>query len=118
MLLNASMGEGFGLTVLEAQACGVPAIVTDFTAMSEVCGAGWKVGYERHWTDQASWQARPRVEEIVESLEECYALDAAVARASSRPSAREHALALRRRPGADRALAAGARGGRARGCPA
>ena len=59
VLLNASMGEGFGLTVLEAQACGVPAIVTDFTAMSEVCGAGWKVGYERHWTDQASWQARP-----------------------------------------------------------
>ena len=72
VLLNASMGEGFGLTVLEAQACGVPAIVTDFTAMSEVCGAGWKVGYERHWTDQASWQARPRVEEIVESLEACY----------------------------------------------
>ena len=60
VLLNASMGEGFGLTVLEAQACGVPAIVTDFTAMREVCGAGWKVGYERYWTDQASWQARPR----------------------------------------------------------
>ena len=75
VLLNASMGEGFGLTVLEAQACGVPAIVTDFTAMREVCGAGWKVGYERHWTDQASWQARPHVEELVESLEACYRLD-------------------------------------------
>ena len=43
VLLNPAMGEGFGLPVLEAQACGVPAIVTDFTAMSEVCGAGWKV---------------------------------------------------------------------------
>ena len=92
VLMNASMGEGFGLTVLEAQACGVPAIVTDFTAMSEVCGAGWKVGYHRYWTDQASWQARPRVEELVESLEACYALDAASRRELS-GKAREHALA-------------------------
>ena len=108
VLMNASMGEGFGLTVLEAQACGVPAIVTDFTAMSEVCGAGWKVGYERHWTDQASWQARPHVEEIVESLEECYALDRAVAARALRPRPRARAR-LRRRPGAGGALAAGAR---------
>ena len=100
VLMNASMGEGFGLTVLEAQACGVPAIVTDFTAMSEVCGAGWKVGYERHWTDQASWQARPHVEEIVESLEECYALDEQSRRELS-ARAREHALAY----DADRVLA-------------
>ena len=101
MLLNASMGEGFGLTVLEAQACGVPAIVTDFTAMSEVCGAGWKVGYERHWTDQGSWQARPHVEELVESLEECYGLDEAARRELS-AQAREHALAVRRGQGARR----------------
>jgi glycosyltransferase involved in cell wall biosynthesis len=92
VLVNASMGEGFGLPVLEANACGVPAIVTDFTAMSEVCGAGWKVGYERFWSDQSSWQARPHVEEIVESLEECYALDDA-ARAELSARAREHALA-------------------------
>ena len=112
VLLNASMGEGFGLTVLEAQACGVPAIVTDFTAMSEVCGAGWKVGYERYWTDQASWQARPHVEEIVESLEACYALDAA-ARARALGAGPRARARLRRRPRADRALAAGARAGRA-----
>jgi glycosyltransferase involved in cell wall biosynthesis len=92
VLLNASMGEGFGLTVLEAQACGVPAIVTDFTAMTEVCGAGWKVGYDRHWTDQGSWQARPRLEEVVESLEECYRLDER-ARRELHARAREHALA-------------------------
>jgi mannosyltransferase len=91
VLLNASMGEGFGLTVLEAQSCGVPAIVTDFTAMREVCGAGWKVGYHRHWTDQDSWQARPLVEELVESLEACYALDEA-SRKELSAQAREHAL--------------------------
>ncbi len=91
VLLNASMGEGFGLTVLEAQACGVPAIVTDFTAMREVCGAGWKVGFERYWTDQSSWQARPHVEELVESLEACYAQPAAE-RARLSAQARAHAL--------------------------
>ena len=74
VLLNPAMGEGFGLPVLEAQACGVPAIVTDFTAMSEVCGAGWKVGYDRVWTPMRAWQAWPDVEEVVESLEQCYAL--------------------------------------------
>jgi glycosyltransferase involved in cell wall biosynthesis len=92
VLMNASMGEGFGLTVLEAQACGIPAIVTDFTAMREVCGAGWKVGYERYWTDQSSWQARPHLEEMVESLEAAYAQPAAERAALSR-RAREHALA-------------------------
>ena len=107
VLLNASMGEGFGLTVLEAQACGVPAIVTDFTAMREVCGAGWKVGYERYWTDQSSWQARPHIEEIVESLEACYALDARArgALVGAGPRAR---APVRRRPRARGALAAGA----------
>ena len=92
VLLNPSMGEGFGLPVLEAQACGVPAIVTDFTAMSEVCGAGWKVGYDRVWTPMRAWQAWPNVDEIVESLEACYAL-ADADRRELAARAREHALA-------------------------
>jgi glycosyltransferase involved in cell wall biosynthesis len=91
VLLNPAMGEGFGLPVLEAQACGVPAIVTDFTAMSEVCAAGWKVGYDRVRTPMRSWQAWPELDEIVESLEACYALDAA-GRAALSTRAREHAL--------------------------
>ncbi len=77
VLMNPAMGEGFGLPVLEAQACGVPAIVTDFTAMSEVCGAGWKVGYDRVRTPARSWQAWPKVDELVAALEACYALPAA-----------------------------------------
>jgi glycosyltransferase involved in cell wall biosynthesis len=91
VLLNPAMGEGFGLPVLEAQACGVPAIVTDFTAMSEVCGAGWKVGYDRVRTPLRSWQAWPKVDEIVGALEACYALPEADRRALGR-AAREHAL--------------------------
>lgn len=43
VLLSVSMGEGFGVPILEAQACGVPVIVGDWTAMSELCFSGWKV---------------------------------------------------------------------------
>ncbi len=88
VLLNPAMGEGFGLPVLEAQACGTPVIVTDFTAMSEVCGAGWKVGYDRVRTPMRSWQAWPKLDELVGALEECYAAD----RVALGEQAREHAL--------------------------
>ena len=36
VLLNATAGEGFGIPIMEAQACGIPTIVTDFSAMKEV----------------------------------------------------------------------------------
>lgn len=91
VLLNPSAGEGFGIPVLEAAACGTPAIVTDFSAMREVCGAGWRVEYERIWTAQLSWQARPSVEDIVGALEQCYGQPRAAVEAMSR-QAREHAL--------------------------
>lgn len=77
VLLNPSTGEGFGLPILEAQSCGVPAIVTDFSAMKEVCGAGWKVDYRPIWTPQMSWMADPVIEDIVESLESAYQQSAA-----------------------------------------
>jgi glycosyltransferase involved in cell wall biosynthesis len=75
VLLNPAMGEGFGIPVLEAQACGVPAIVTDFSAMSEVCGAGWHVAHDPYWTGLNSWQAVPRIDDIVDALEECRGLE-------------------------------------------
>lgn len=77
VLLNPSMGEGFGIPVLEAQACGVPAIVTDFSAMSEVCGAGWKVQSQESWTGQESLMRIPIIADIVDALEESYQLSAA-----------------------------------------
>jgi glycosyltransferase involved in cell wall biosynthesis len=74
VLVNPAKGEGFGIPVLEAQACGVPVIVTDFTAMKEIAGAGWHVKYTPWWTGLDSWQANPDVDDIVEALEECYSL--------------------------------------------
>lgn len=74
VLLNPAMGEGFGITPLEAQACGVPVIATDFTAMREVVEAGWHVKHQPYWTGLGSWQAIPDVDEIAAALEECYSL--------------------------------------------
>lgn len=43
LLLAPSKGEGFCVPMIEAQACGTPVLVSDFTAQSELVGAGWTV---------------------------------------------------------------------------
>lgn len=90
VLLSASGGEGFGLSVLEANACGIPAIATDFSAQPEVCGAGWLVEYERVWTAQRSWQASPSVPDMIEALESSFRLSKAGRQEAAR-KARAHA---------------------------
>lgn len=72
VLLNPSVGEGFGIPIVEAQACGTPVIVTDHTAMNELCGAGWMVEGDRVFTDQRAWQRIPRVSAIEDALEDAY----------------------------------------------
>lgn len=74
VLLNPSKGEGFGIPMIEAQACGCPVIASDFSAMKEVVGAGWKVECDPFWTHQNSWQVTPRPDDILEALEACYIL--------------------------------------------
>ena len=40
VLLSPSMGEGFGVPIIEAQACGTPVITGDWTSMSEITRTG------------------------------------------------------------------------------
>lgn len=73
VLLATSMGEGFGIPTIEAQACGVPVIVSDFAASKELCGDGWLIGGQPYWdAPQKSWFHVPSVPEIVDALEQSY----------------------------------------------
>ena len=47
VLLSPSMGEGFGVPILEAQACGTPVITGDWTSMSEITRTGYAIPKER-----------------------------------------------------------------------
>jgi len=73
VLLSASMGEGFGLAVIEAQACGTRVIVSDFTAQPELVGSGWAVEVQPFWDNhQKSWFCTPQVGSLVDALKESY----------------------------------------------
>lgn len=76
VLLSVSLSEGFGIPLIEAQACGTPVICGDWTAMSENCYAGWMVDRQ----DSEPWYVSPlecewrlpHVGAILEKLEEAY----------------------------------------------
>jgi glycosyltransferase involved in cell wall biosynthesis len=75
VLASVSMGEGFGLPILEAQACGTPVIVGDWTSMPELCFSGWKVSKketEPFYTPLGSFQFLPRAAAIAEAMEAAY----------------------------------------------
>ena len=75
VLLNCSRGEGFGIPIVEAQACGTPVIVGDWTAMSELCFDGWRVQKneaDRTWNGQGAFMFTPRVTAIEDRLLKAY----------------------------------------------
>jgi glycosyltransferase involved in cell wall biosynthesis len=72
--LLTSMGEGFGIPVAEAAACGTLSIVSDFSAQPELLTVhGKKVPVQRVWDEfQQSFFAIPNVPAIVTALQEVY----------------------------------------------
>lgn len=70
---GCSYAEGFGLPLIEAQACGIPVVTTDASAMSELAGPGWKVGGEPYWNEgHEAWWVKPNVGEIAAAYLEAY----------------------------------------------
>jgi glycosyltransferase involved in cell wall biosynthesis len=73
VLLATSAGEGFGVPVIEAQACGTPVIVSNWTAQPELVGDGWIIDGQPLWDPfQDSWFFTPHVSQIVRALEQAY----------------------------------------------
>ena len=90
VFLLPSMGEGFGIPIVEAQACGTPVIVGDWTSMSELCFSGHKIDKKDafpFYTNYNAYQFMPKVEAIERKLHVEYL------HPSSREKARRGALA-------------------------
>lgn len=93
VFLLPSKGEGFGIPFVEAQACGVPVIMTDCTGNAELFGGGWLLkDLERTWTGQASWQFDCNPDEIVICLEKAYKAKKDGRIAAQQKKARDKAL--------------------------
>lgn len=96
VFLNPAMGEGFGVPIIEAQACGVPAIVSDHSAMSEIGREGWLIGGDPWWDAlQTSFLISPSIGAIEGALESAYEL-------RDNQDLRDAALTLAREYDADR----------------
>jgi glycosyltransferase involved in cell wall biosynthesis len=51
VLSFATMGEGFGIPAVEAQACGTPVICSNFSAQPELTKSGWLVDGQLWWDE-------------------------------------------------------------------
>lgn len=75
-LLFPSLNEGFGVPIIEAQACGVPVIANDFTAMRDLVIDG-KTGFKikplyKRFTPLKSFVGVPDTDDIYRKMKEVY----------------------------------------------
>lgn len=88
MLLAPSISEGFCIPLIEAQACGIPVITTDFTAMTEmvidrVTGYLVKVMSKR-FSPQGSYMGVPDTQDIFNGMMAVRRMDAGKTRDAAR----------------------------------
>lgn len=70
VLLAPSYGEGFGIPIVEAQACGTRVVTGSWTSMADVAGpSSWAVAGQPWWDEtQKAFYYIPFVSSIVEAL--------------------------------------------------
>jgi glycosyltransferase involved in cell wall biosynthesis len=89
VLMNVSAGEGFGIPIIEAQACGTPVLTGNYTSMTEITHYGYAVepgasGLGSHF----GWQFVPDIEDLLWRLECVYRMDTREAKVQSSAWAR------------------------------
>jgi len=70
-------GEGFGLPIIEAQACGVPVILTNTTSCFELCKTGWLIDTtddDKRWLPNETWRFEAKPSAILKKLETAFSL--------------------------------------------
>lgn len=74
VLLAVSYGEGFGVPVVEAQACGTRVITSGFAATADLASPdSWLVGGQPFWDEmQSSFFQIPFTQSITEALKQAY----------------------------------------------
>lgn len=81
VLLSPSMGEGFGLPIAEAQACGCPVITTAVTSMPEITINGIAVDPLQNWySPLGHWQYVADITAVSEAIGDIYGWSADTAR--------------------------------------
>lgn len=73
VLMASSMAEGFGIPIIESQACGTPVITCNFSSMPELIRYGdINEILDLLWTPLEAWQCIPNWKAITNSLNENY----------------------------------------------